>query len=316
MLTMTPTGDLRDKTIVITGATSGLGRGTAVQLAAAGANVVIAGRRDSVLDALAHDITASGGTAHAVSVDVSDPEQVARLADAAVEEFGGVDVWVNNAGIGAFGRFWEVPAEDHARVIDVNLTGLIYGAHVALRLFEARGRGILVNVSSVESEVPLAYQSSYAATKAAVKSLGRTLNEELRLAGLAGTIRVSTVMPWAVDTPFWVHAGNYTGARLRMAMMDGPRPTVDAIVAACACPRSEHRVGAKARIAGLFGRLLPGTTDRVSGSIARAESDKGSEMAPHPGSIHRPTSDGVTVSGGIRRRMKEEDSRADDAPTM
>src|SRR5689334_12758943 len=92
----------------------------------------------------------------AVPTDVSDPKAVGRLATTAVERFGAIDVWVNNVGIGALGLFWEVPVEDHARVLDVNLTGLVYGSHAAMRLFVAQQHGALVNVGSVESEVPLA----------------------------------------------------------------------------------------------------------------------------------------------------------------
>ncbi|MEF2977330.1 SDR family NAD(P)-dependent oxidoreductase [Subtercola sp. YIM 133946] len=147
-----------------------------------------------------------------------------------------IDVWVNNVGIGALGLFWDIPLDDHARVIDVNLKGLIYGAHTALRLFRAQGAGILINVGSVDSEVPLAYQASYAASKAAVLSLGRSLNEELRLVGDDDTISVGTILPWAVDTPWWTHAANYTGHEPRMAAMDDPAIVIEAIVAACTNP--------------------------------------------------------------------------------
>ena len=177
------------------------------------------------------------------------PGAVARLADTAVARFGRIDVWINNVGIGALGLFWEVPVEDHRRVVDVNLTGLMYGAHAALRQFLEQGAGVLLNIGSVESEVPLAYQSSYAATKAAVLSLSRSLNEELRLVGRHDTIKVGTVMPWAIDTPWWSHAANYTGQAPRMALMDDPSVVVDAIVAACTDPKEEQPVGPKARAA-------------------------------------------------------------------
>src|SRR5690606_3061949 len=109
--------------------------------------------------------------------------------------FGQIDIWINNVGIGALGLFWDIPIEAHARVIDVNLKGLIYGAHEALRHFIAQGYGTLINIGSIDSEVPLAYQSSYAASKAGVLSLGRSLNQELRLAG-HDRIKVGTIMPW------------------------------------------------------------------------------------------------------------------------
>ena len=301
--------EISGKTVVIAGASSGIGRGAAERLAALGANVVVAARRGDVLDELAAEIAAAGGSALAVATDVSDAGAVARLADAAVGRFGRIDVWINNVGIGALGLFWEVPVEDHRRVVDVNLTGLMYGAHAALRQFLEQGAGVLLNIGSVESEVPLAYQSSYAATKAAVLSLSRSLNEELRLVGRHDTIKVGTVMPWAIDTPWWSHAANYTGQAPRMALMDDPSVVVDAIVAACTDPEEEQPVGPKARAADVSHHLFPDLTERLSAKIADAELDRAGR-APHTaGSIHEPSPEGVTVDGGVRERMKREDAQ-------
>ena len=301
--------ELSGKTVVIAGASSGIGRGAAERLAALGANVVVAARRGDVLDELAAEIAAAGGSALAVATDVSDAGAVARLADAAVGRFGRIDVWINNVGIGALGLFWEVPVEDHRRVVDVNLTGLMYGAHAALRQFLEQGAGVLLNIGSVESEVPLAYQSSYAATKAAVLSLSRSLNEELRLVGRHDTVKVGTVMPWAIDTPWWSHAANYTGQAPRMALMDDPSVVVDAIVAACTEPKEEQPVGPKARAADVSHHLFPDLTERLSAKIADAELDRAGR-APHTaGSIHEPSPEGVTVDGGVRERMKREDAQ-------
>src|SRR5690606_21827805 len=142
---------------------------------------------------------------------------------------GRIDVWINNAGIGALGRFWDIPPGHHARVLDVNLKGVIYGSHFAINRFRAPGVGTLVNVGSIDSEVPLAYQAGYSASKAGVLSLGRALNAELRLDGQE-RIKVATLMPWAVDTPWWEHAANFSGGTPRMAAMDDPDKVVDAII--------------------------------------------------------------------------------------
>jgi short-subunit dehydrogenase len=307
---MTDIHDLAGKTIVITGASSGFGRGAAQELAEQGANVVVAARRGDVLDSLVAEITAAGGTAVPVTTDVSDPEAVARLADKAIERFGRIDVWVNNVGIGAIGLFWDIPIEAHARVVDVNLKGLIYGAHVALRHFRSQGGGVLVNVGSIDSEVPLAYQASYAATKAAVLSLSRTFNDELRLVGDHERIRVGTIMPWAVDTPWWTHAANYSGHTARMAAMDDPSIVVDAIVAACTNPKEEQPVGPKARTSDISHHLFPDLTERLSAKTAYAESKKGDVLPHTDGSIYAPSPAGTTVDGGIRDRMKREDASA------
>lgn len=310
---MSENESLAGKTIVITGASSGIGRGAAIALAATGANVVIAARRGSVLEALAGEIAESGGIALPVQTDVSRSGDVHRLALMAAERFGRIDVWVNNVGVGALGLFWDVPVEDHARVVEVNLTGYIFGAHVALRHFREHGDGILVNIGSVESSVPLAYQSSYAATKAGVLSLGRSLNEELRLAGLDDTIKVGTIMPWAVDTPWWVHAANYTGHNPRMLAMDDPSVVVDAIVAACSSPKPEQPVGAKARAALVSHDIFPGLTTRVSAKTVDVETKKGHAVPPTRGALYDPVPEGTAVEGGIRERMKWENASQQDA---
>ena len=295
--------------IVIAGASSGFGRGAARALAAKGAKLVVAARRKPMLDDLVSEIEADGGTAIAVQTDVSDPAQVTALADAAVAEFGRIDVWINNVGVGAIGYFWDIPLDDHARLVDVNLKGLIYGAHAAINQFRSQGGGTLINTGSIDSETPLALQNTYAATKAAVLSLGRSLNEELRLAGHE-TIKVGTVMPWAVDTPWWYHAANYTGHQPRMAMMDDPQKVVDAIVDACLDPKEQQTVGWKAKGSEISHGLAADLTERMSADIAKRESDKAAPAAHTTGAIHAPTDDGMVMNGGLRKRMEAEDARS------
>ena len=297
------------KTYVVTGASSGLGRGVAERLGAMRANVVLAARRGDVLEDVAARITAAGGTALVVPGDVSKQEDVARLMAAALARFGRVDVWINNAAVGAIGRFDTIPVDVHARIVDVNLKGVIYGSHLALQQFKRQGGGTLVNIGSVESVVPLAYHASYAATKAAVLSLGRALNEELRLAGVGDTIRVATVMPWAVDTPFFDHAANYSGRRGRMIMLDDPAKVVDTIVHASVYPREEVPAGWKARGALWSHQLAPDTTERLAADIAHAEQfEKAAPLEPTSGAVHQPMQGTTGVDGGIRARMRQEDA--------
>lgn len=123
------------------------------------------------------------------------------------------------------------------------MKGVLYGRHTAIRLFIKQGNGKLVNVGSIDSKVPLAYQATDAASKAAVLSIGRSVNQELRHAGYAKTIRIATVMPWAADTPWWQHAANYSGHAPRMAVMDDPQKVVDAMVWVSLHPREELPVG-------------------------------------------------------------------------
>ncbi|MFC0250656.1 SDR family NAD(P)-dependent oxidoreductase [Massilia consociata] len=296
------------KTYVVTGASSGFGRGVAERLGAMRANVVLAARRAELLNDVAARVNAAGGTALVVPTDVARPEDMRRLAEATVARFGRIDVWINNAAVGGIGRFEAIPLEDHARIVDVNVKGVIYGSHIALRQFKAQGGGTLVNIGSVESEVPLAYHASYASTKAAVLGLGRALNEELRLAGVGDRIRVSTVMPWAADTPFFSNAANYSGHRPRMALMDDPAKVVEGIIRASVYPSEEVPVGWKARAGVWSHKIAPDLTERISANVAHAHQfEKAPPMAPTSGGVHQPNPAATGIDGGIRARMQQED---------
>jgi short-subunit dehydrogenase len=298
---------LAGRTVVITGASSGFGRGAAVKFGRYHANVVLAARRSELLNEVAAQVSAAGGTPLVVTTDVSKPEDVQHLADATLARFGKIDVWINDVGVGAIGRFWEIPLADQARVVDVNLKGVIYGSYAAVRQFRIQGNGVLVNVGSIDSVVPLAYQATYSSTKAAVLGLDKALIEELRLAG-AKDIKVATIMPWAVDTPWWPHAANYSGGTPRMAAMDPPEKVVDAIVYASLHPREKMPVGWKAQAATVSHGLMPDLTERMSANIADHYQIKTAPPAPPTdGTLFQPMAEGRDVEGGVRARMKRED---------
>ncbi|RYY30471.1 MAG: SDR family NAD(P)-dependent oxidoreductase [Chitinophagaceae bacterium] len=297
------------RTIVVTGASSGFGRGVALRLGEYGANVVLAARRTAELEEVASQIRAAGGKALVVTTDVSKPDEIERLASEAVKAFGKVDVWINNAGVGSVGPFWDVPVNEHARVIDVNLKGVLYGMHTALKLFRKQGHGVIVNTGSVESEVPVAYHSSYAATKAGIRSLGNALHQELRLNGLKKKIRVVTVLPWAADTPFFVNGGNHSGGTLRTAAMDDPWKVVNVIIYATLHRRRELPAGWKARTSYRLHHVLPHFTERLAAGMAQHYQIKTAPPAPHTsGNLFETKTTGTTVEGGVRARMKAEKS--------
>ncbi|UYZ57841.1 SDR family NAD(P)-dependent oxidoreductase [Hymenobacter latericus] len=300
---------VQGKTYVIVGASSGFGRGMAEQLGAMKANVVLAARRTELLEEVATKVRAGGGQALVVTTDISQPDQVQRLADAAMQQFGRVDVWVNDAGVGGIGRFWEIPIADYSRMIDVNLKGIVYGSHAAMQIFKKQGTGVLMNLGSVESHVPLAYHAVYASTKGAIKNFDQALNQELRLSGFKN-IEVVTIEPWAVDTPFWTHAANYSGGTPRMAAMDPPSKVVNAMVRSSVRPRQELPVGWKARGAVTSHRILPHFTERLSANIAHRYQIKTAPPAPaNAGSLHQPEADGRGVADGVKARIKAENKQ-------
>jgi short-subunit dehydrogenase len=300
---------IKGKTFVIVGASSGFGRGVAEQLGAYGANVVLASRRTELLQEVATNITAAGGTAEVVTTDISKPEQVQQLADAAVKRYGKVDVWINMAGVGAIGRFWDIPIADQATIVDINLKGFIYGSYAAVQLFRKQEYGVLINMGSIESQNPLAYHASYSATKGGVLNLGQAINQELRLNGYK-QIRVVTIEPWAVDTPFWTHAANYSGGTTRMAAMDPPEKVVNAVIRMSLRPRKELAVGWKAKGSKFFHRILPHTAERMSANIVHRYQIKTAPKARDTtGAVYKPMEAGRTVDGGVRERMKQEKKR-------
>ena len=182
---------------VVTGGASGIGAAICAELAARGHRVVVTDLDAAAAQALAATLP----EAMALPLDVTLPAQSRDVVQQVIARWGRLDGWVSNAGVSRMARFLDIDEAQFDFTLDVNLKGLIYGSHIALRQFRKQGAGTLVNIGSVESVVPQALHSSYGATKAATLSLGRSLNEELRLSGAQG-IKVSTVLPWATDTPF------------------------------------------------------------------------------------------------------------------
>ncbi|MFS0867030.1 SDR family NAD(P)-dependent oxidoreductase [Microbacterium sp. 179-B 1A2 NHS] len=301
-------------TVVVTGASSGLGRGTAEAFGRRGADVVLVARDGAALAEVAAGIEQSGGRALVAVADVAVPGALERVADDAVSAFGRIDVWINNASVLAVGPFWDVPLADHERVLAVNAGGMLAGAHAAITRFRRQGDGVLLNVGSLEGDVPIAYHSSYAASKAAVDTFTRVLAQELRLAGLHDRIRVGSILPWALDTPLWQRVSNHLGRAPRMARMESPDRVVRAIVAAAERPRLSQPVGVKASASGIGRRLAPHTMDRIAAVISEQQRRRASHTDTTDGALHRPMHLPSAVHGTTRARMRREDAAADLPP--
>ena len=186
---------------VVTGGSRGIGRAIARTLAARGASVVITGRDERHLEAAARDLP---DTIQAVRADVSKPDDAARAIERAVRTFGGLDVLVNNAGVGVFANVAEMTIAQWHQVIDTNLSGVFYCTHAALPHLRARGAGWVINISSLAGRNPFAGGAAYCASKAALNSFSESLMLEVR----NDNIRVSTIMPGSVATGFGGPAGS------------------------------------------------------------------------------------------------------------
>jgi short-subunit dehydrogenase len=289
------------KTIVITGASSGFGKGIARRLAAQGRNLVLVARRGHLLEELAKEC----GNALAITADIGDAGAAERIAGAARKRFGRFDAWINNAGVAALGPFEEIPLADHLRVAQTNLLGTIAGSHVALVEFRANGEGVLINVASLLGRVPVPYYASYAASKFGVVGLGAALRQELKQAGITG-IHVCTVLPGAADTTFFEHAANYTGHRLQPTPLDDPEPVIDAIVKALDAPRDEIVVGTGTSTALLAEKIAPGLMEMASALVEATQLERAPEVPPTPGNLHEPVEAGVGVHGVIKETLAAE----------
>ena len=250
-----------DSVIVITGASTGIGRASALKLARLGATVVVTSRREDVLHALAGRCERLGGKALAIAADVTDQEAIQSLTRRVIEKFGRIDVWVNNAAVTLFARFEQAPLEAFRRVIETNFFGYVHGARAVLPYFREQGNGILINIASGVGKIGSPYISAYAASKSAVIGLSSSLRMELQD---APGIRVCTVLPAAIDTPLYQHAANFTGRAVKpIAPIYQPEDVARALVRLVRHPRREVVVG-KAAKAGLFiHTVAPNLTESV-----------------------------------------------------
>src|SRR5215216_2588212 len=196
---------IENQVVVVMGASSGIGRETALRLAKRGAKVVVAARSEAGLRSLEGEIRGLGGEARAVVADVSEFEQVEAVAQRAVDEYGRLDTWVHLAAVGLFAPFDQTQPEEFRRVVEVDLMGQVYGAMIALPRIKREGRGALVHISSVVAKRSAPLQSAYSASKHGVDGFLESLRMELLREGWTN-IGVTNVMPAAINTPFFTKA--------------------------------------------------------------------------------------------------------------
>jgi len=284
---------MTSRVVVLTGASSGIGKAAALAFARRGERLVLAARGRADLEAVA---AACGGDPLVVPTDVTQSHEVDELAAAAVDRFGRIDVWVDTAAVMAYGRFGDIPAHVFDKVVTTDLLGPATVARAALRQFRAQRHGTLILCSSLLAHITAPYMSAYVTAKWGLRGLIRTLRQETRD---APDIHVCTLTPGSVDTPIYTSAANYAGQVGRPPPpVDPPERMAAAIVRLADRPRAEVSVGAANRLIEFGFTALPPVYDALVGPLMGRAGLSRRATTPGTGNVFAPA---PRVDGGPAR---------------
>ena len=269
---------LSEQVIVITGASSGIGLVTARAAAKAGAKVVLVARDGETLVKVAAEIEAAGGAALAAPADVGVLAEVQRAAAKAVERFGRIDTWVNNAGVAIYAKLVDTPMAEHEQLFRTNYFGAVHGCLTAIEHLQREGES-LITVASIAADIPSPVMGAYAASKHAVKGYVHALRIEVEADRLP--IVVSLIKPAGIDTPIAEHAANHVdGEALIPPPVYDPEVVAAAILDAAVHSRRDVTVGGAGRAQTLVVEHFPGAFDKVGRWFAPLLQDQAKPKTP------------------------------------
>lgn len=273
---------LHDQVMVITGASSGIGLATAKEAACRGARLVLTARNGDALEEITAEINAAGGEATCVTADISRREDVQLVAETAIERFGRIDTWVNNAGVSIWGKLEEVSDDDNRQLFDINFWGTVNGSLTALPHLKRQG-GALINVGSVASDFALPLQGMYSASKHAVRGFTDALRQELQREGTP--VSVTLIKPTSINTPLPQRAKAYTREEPKLPPpVYQPEEVAAAILRAATHPVRDIYVGGGGRLMAEVAKLLPRVMDWLGRNVIMEQ-----ELRDEPRRIHRST---------------------------
>lgn len=270
--------NLQEQTILITGATSGIGLCTARMAAERGARLILVARNKDALRQLSDEINSGGGQVRFLAGDVADEQVLRQAAELAVSEFGGIDTWVNNAGGSLYGRITDVPTDDFRRLFETNFWGVVNGSKLAVEFLRERG-GAIVNLGSEVSDAVVPLQTVYSASKHAVKGFNDGLRMEVEADGLP--ISVSLIKPTAIHTPFPENARNYLPYEPQLPPpLYAPELVADAILYCAENPTRDFFVGEMAKLHSTMAHWMPRTGDMMNEWIIDSAQNSGQPASP------------------------------------
>lgn len=297
---MTQLKPINQQVVAVVGASSGIGRETALKFAKQGAKVVVSARSEPGLLSLVEEIKREGGEATYIVADVSDFEQVKAIADKTVEQYGRLDTWVHCSATAVFATFDNITPEEFKRVIDVTLMGQVYGAMAALPHLKREGRGALIHVSSMEGRRALPLQSPYSASKHGVEGFLESLRVELQHEGIP--ISVTSIKPAVINTPFYNNGRTKLGVKpTGIPPYYQPSLVADAILYVSEHPTRDFIVGDVGRVLDVLQRLSPELVDKLLLLVAfplQRTSEPKSEDAPN--NLYEPIPAHDRIEGDFR----------------
>jgi short-subunit dehydrogenase len=292
---------LSDQVIVVTGASSGIGRATARMAAQRGARVVLTARSADALQKVAAEIGETKGRASWFAADVTIPRQLEAVAEAAEKEHGRIDTWVNNAGVSAYGAIERLGLDDMRRVMDVTFWGVVNGTRAALPLLRRQG-GALINIGSEVSSTPVPLQGPYVAAKHAV--LGFTEVLRLELESQSVPVSVTLIQPGSIDTPFFRHSKSVMGREpAPPPPVYAPELVAEVILHCAEHPQRNLVVGGGARAMIGLHRAAPRAADWLFEHTLFSSQQGEPLRRPYEGSLYEPSGP-ASVHGGYGGRRR------------
>lgn len=265
--------NIDEQVMLITGATSGIGLTTARMAAEQGAQLMLVARNEDELARLQNEINNNGGRAIHYAADVADERSLRDAAMKAINEFGRIDTWVNNAGVAIYGKLTDVSEEDSRKLFDTNFWGVVAGSRVAVEHLRERG-GALINVGSEVSDSPVPLIGMYAASKHAVKGFTDALRMELESDKLP--VSVTLIKPTAIATPFPENAKNYMPFEPQVPQpVYAPELVAEAIIYCAQYPTRDFFVGEMAAMNSAMATYAPRLHDKLLESMAESMQNSG-----------------------------------------